>query len=120
MILTNKQIRARLFESLRNSFSRKTVAIAFGLLLVLLITAFSLIVTRFHYKLSLNQQKSLIVEQAELDEQWSQIVLEYSSLATPTAVEVFADKEKMSLPTKSDIRFLQRPTDNKKKKEGSL
>ena len=106
MILTNKQIRVKLFESLRNSFLKKTVAIALGLLFVLLLTAFSLIVTRFHYKLELNQQKDLIVEEAKLDEQWSQVVLEYSSLATPTAVETFADKEKMSLPTKNDIKFL--------------
>ncbi|MFT4693223.1 MAG: cell division protein FtsL [Francisella sp.] len=106
MILTNRQIRIKLFESLKNSFFKKTVAIAFGLLFVLLITAFSLIVTRFHYKLDLNQQKNLIVEEARLDEQWSQVVLEYSSLATPTAVEEFADKESMTLPTKNDIKFL--------------
>ena len=81
---------------------------------VLLITAFSLIVTRFHYKLELNQQKDLIVEETRLDEQWSQVVLEYSSLATPTAVEVFADKENMSLPTKNDIKFLNESVDEKK------
>ena len=60
MILTNRQIRIKLFESLRNSFFKKTVAIAFGLLFILLLTAFSLIVTRFHYKLELNQQKDLM------------------------------------------------------------
>ena len=114
MILTNRQIRIRLFESLKNSFFKKTVAIAFGLLFILLITAFSLIVTRFHYKLQLNQQKDLIVEEAGLDEQWSQVVLEYSSLATPTAVEAFADKEKMSLPTKNDIKFLNESEDVQK------
>ncbi len=114
MILTNRQIRIRLFESLKNSFLKKTVAIAFGLLFVLLITAFILIVIRFHYKLELNQQKDLIVEEARLDEQWSKIVLEYSSLATPTAVEIFADKKKMSLPTKHDIRFLNDSVDSQK------
>lgn len=106
MILTNRQIRIRLFESLKNSFLKKTVAIAFVLLFILLVTAFSLIVTRFHYKLELNQQKDLIVEQSKLDEQWSQIVLEYSSLATPTSVEEFAEKEKMFLPTKNELDFL--------------
>ena len=114
MILTNRQIRVKLFESLRNSFFRKTVVIAFGLLFVLLITAFSLIVTRFHYKLELNKEKDLIVEEAKLDEQWSQVVLEYSSLAAPTAVEEFADKEKMNLPTKNDIRFLNESSYEKK------
>ena len=113
MILTNRQIRIKLFESLRNSFFKKTVAIAFGLLFILLLTAFSLIVTRFHYKLELNQQKDLIVEEGRLDEQWSQVVLEYSSLATPTAVEEFADKEKMTLPTKNDIKFLNESEDVK-------
>ncbi|AXA34027.1 MULTISPECIES: cell division protein FtsL [Francisella] len=106
MILTNRQIRIRLFESLKNSFFKKTVALAFLLLFILLITAFSLIVTRFHYKLELSKQKDLIIEQAHLDEQWSQIVLEYSSLATPTSVEEFADKENMSLPTKNEMEFL--------------
>ena len=113
MILTNRQIRIKLFESLRNSFFKKTVAIAFGLLFILLLTTFSLIVTRFHCKLELNQQKDLIVEEGRLDEQWSQVVLEYSSLATPTAVEEFADKEKMTLPTKNDIKFLNESEDGK-------
>lgn len=106
MMLTNRQIRIRLFESLKNSFLRKTVGISFVLLLILLITAFSLIVDRFEYKLQLNQQKELIVEDSKLDEEWSQIVLEYSSLAAPTAVEKFAEKENMSLPTKKNLRFL--------------
>jgi cell division protein FtsL len=114
MILTNRQIRIRLVESLKNSFLKKTVVIAFTLLFVLLVTAFSLIVTRFHYKLELNQQKDLIIEEARLDEQWSQVVLEYSSLATPTAVETFADKEKMALPTKKDIKFLNESVDDNK------
>ena len=83
------------------------------LLLILLITAFSLIVVRFEYKLQLNQQKELIVEDSKLDEEWSQIVLEYSSLAAPTAVKRFAEKEKMFLPTKKNLRFLN------EKKEGS-
>ena len=106
MMLTNRQIRIRLFESLKNSFFRKTVGISFVLLLILLITAFSLIVVRFEYKLQLNQQKELIAEDSKLDEEWSQIVLEYSPLAAPTAVEKFAEKEKMSLPKKKDLRFL--------------
>lgn len=106
MMLTNRQIRIRLFESLKNSFFRKTVGISFALLSILLVTAFSVIVTRFEYKLQLDEQKKLIIEDSNLDEQWSQIVLEYSSLAAPTAVEKFAEKEKMSLPTKKDLRFL--------------
>ncbi|WP_044247250.1 cell division protein FtsL [Francisella hispaniensis] len=106
MMLTNRQIRIRLFESLKNSFLKKTVGISFGLLFILLITAFSLIVVRFEYKLQLNEQKNLILEDTRLDEQWSQIVLEYSSLATPTAVERFAQKEKMALPTRKTIGFL--------------
>ena len=114
MILTNQQIRIKLFESLRNSFFKKIVAIAFTLLFILLITAFSLIVIRFHYKLQLNQQKDLIFEESRIDEQWSQVVLEYSSLVTPTAVETFADKEKMFLPTKNDIKFLNEFVDYKK------
>lgn len=106
MMLTNRQIRIRLFESLKNSFLKKTVGIAFVLLFVLLLTAFALIITRFEFKLLLNERKDLIVEQTQLDEQWSQIVLEYSSLATPTAVEKFAEKEKMSLPTQKSIGTL--------------
>ncbi|ASG68102.1 cell division protein FtsL [Francisella halioticida] len=108
MMLTNRQIRIRLFESLKNSFFRKTVGVSFVLLLILLITAFSLIVVRFEYKLQLNQQKELIVEDSRLDEEWSQIVLESSSLAAPTAVEKFAEKEKIFLPTKKDLRFLNK------------
>ncbi|AIT09128.1 cell division protein FtsL [Candidatus Francisella endociliophora] len=111
MMLTNRQIRIRLFESLKNSFFRKTVGISFALLFVLLVTAFSVIVVRFEYKLQLDKQKTLIVEDTKLDEEWSQIVLEYSSLATPTAVEKFAEKEKMSLPTKKDLRFLNKQSE---------
>ncbi|GAB4221909.1 MAG: cell division protein FtsL [Francisella sp.] len=106
MQLTNQQIRVKLFESLRNSFLKKTVIFCFFLLFVLLITAFSLVVVRFEYKLQLNEQKKLILESIDLDEQWSQIVLEYSSLATPTAVENFAKKENMVLPTSKNIGFL--------------
>jgi len=106
MMLTNRQIRIRLFESLKNSFFRKTVIISFVLLFVLLISAFSLIVTRFEYKLQLDKQKELIMEKGRLDEEWSQIVLEYSSLAAPTGVEKFAHRDKMSLPTKKNLRFL--------------
>ena len=105
-MLTNRQIRIRLFESLKNSFLKKTISISFALLFVLLITAFSLIVVRFEYKMQLNEQKNLILEDTRLDEQWSQIVLEYSSLATPTTVDKFAQKEKMALPTLKNIGFL--------------
>ena len=103
---TNFQIRQKLFESLKNSFMRLEVIISFSLLFILLVTAFGVIVLRFEYKSLLNEQKNLIVKNAELDEQWSQIVLEYSSLASPTEVEDFADKEKMILPTKDNLKFL--------------
>ncbi|APC96206.1 cell division protein FtsL [Francisella frigiditurris] len=106
MILNNRQIRIRLFESLTNSFYKKGVIISFILLFILLLSAFSLIYIRFEYKLQLTQEKDLIVEDSKLDEQWSQIVLEYSSLATPTAVEGFAKDEGMMLPTKKDIVFI--------------
>lgn len=114
MMLTNRQIRIRLFESLRNSFFKKTVGIAFILLFVLLVTAFSLIVTRFEFKLQLNERKALLLEDSRLDEQWSQIILEYSSLAAPTSIEKFAQDAKMSLPTKKNFRFLneQQESDN--------
>ena len=110
MILTNNQIRARLFESLKTSLFKKSVLIVYSLLVVLIITAFSLVVVRFDYRLQLTKQKELIIKSDKLNEQWSQIVLEYSSLATPTAVEEFADKEKMSLPTVKNIVFID--TDN--------
>ena len=108
MILNNNQIRVKLFESLKNSFFKKSVILAFILLFVLLVTGFSVIMVRFHYKLELNQQKDFILENEKLDEQWSQIVLEYSSLASPQAVENFARKEKMFLPGKDNIVILNK------------
>ncbi|MDE5007027.1 cell division protein FtsL, partial [Francisella tularensis subsp. holarctica] len=40
MMLTNRLIRVRLFESIKNSFFKKRVCISFALLFILLITAF--------------------------------------------------------------------------------
>jgi len=111
MILTNRQIRLRLFESLKNSFYKKNVIVSFTLLFILIISAFALIVVRFEYKLQLTQEKEIIVKNSVLDEQWSQIVLEYGSLATPTSIENFSIKEDMSLPTKSNIRFISNKSD---------
>ena len=106
MMLTNNQIRTRLFESLKNSLMKKTVVVVYVLLVVLIVTAFFLISTRNNYRIELTKQKDLITESGRLDEQWSQIVLEYSSLAAPTAVEQFANKDGMALPTMKNIVFL--------------
>ncbi|MDE5006950.1 cell division protein FtsL, partial [Francisella tularensis subsp. holarctica] len=40
MMLTNRQIRVRLFESLKHSLFKQTVGTSFALLFILLITAF--------------------------------------------------------------------------------
>ena len=107
MMLTNRQIRIKLFESLKNSFYRKSVFISFVLMFCLLVSAFALIYVRFEYKMVLSQEKNIIVKNSELDEQWSQIVLEYGSLATPTAIENFTRSEEMSLPTKKNIKYIK-------------
>ncbi|MDE5007104.1 cell division protein FtsL, partial [Francisella tularensis subsp. holarctica] len=42
MMLTNRQIRVRFFESLKNSFFKKSGGISVAVLFILLITALSL------------------------------------------------------------------------------
>lgn len=106
-MLTNKQIRDRLFQSLFYSFYKKSVFLAFTLLIALLISSFMLIYIRFEYKQKLTQAQQHIVKKSDLDEQWSQIVLEYSSLAAPTSVEHFAQSSDMLLPDKNDIKFIK-------------
>ena len=71
-----------------------------------MLSSLYLIVIRYEYKLKLTQEKNLIIGKSKYEEQYSQIVLEYSTLASPTAVENFADKEKMILPTANDIKII--------------
>jgi len=104
--LDSKLFRKKFFDSFFHSFLNIRFITILALLTILFISAFILIVVRFNYKIYSNQEKNAIVEQNQLDEKWTQIVIEYSTLASTSQVEDYADESKMHLPTKKDIKYI--------------
>ncbi len=77
------------------------------LCLLVLLSAFSVVVVKYHYKVALDQEQKLYYEREDLRDQWTQILIEHSTLASPTHVEEVAKKNNMYLPKAKDIQTIQ-------------
>lgn len=106
-MLTREQVRAKLWQSFSKSiFSRKTI-FAFVLSVTLLLTAFAVVETRYEYKLALDEEQRLFLENQTLRQQWTQISIEYSMLASASNVENFARANNMQLPNRKTLRVIE-------------
>jgi cell division protein FtsL len=86
-IISRAEIRSKLIESLKyNLLAAKSIFVLL-LLIILIVTCISILSIKFdHRKLMISQQKN-DQKQNELHVQWTQILLEHSTLASPILVE---------------------------------
>ena len=106
--LSRTLVRQRLVESLKTNFlSAKAMIIAL-LMIILVYSAFRVIVVEYDYRSAMIAEQQALEQQAQLRKEWSQILIEYSTLAAPYRVEMLAEQElKMSKPNPKAIRILQ-------------
>ena len=105
-MLTREQVRQKLWQSFAKSmFSRKTI-FAFLLSIALLVTAFSVVITRYEYKIALDNEQLRFLDNQSLRQQWTQISIEYSMLASASNVENYANKNNMQLPNPKTLKVI--------------
>ena len=81
--------------------------IAGAFCVLLIISAFMVVVVKYDYKVILDKEQSLLYQQEDLRDQWTQILLEHSMLASPSHVEEVAKKNNMHLPLVKETRVIQ-------------
>ena len=64
------------------------------------------VVVKYHYKVELDKEQKLYLQHEHLQNQWTQIVIEHSTLASPTHVEEAAKENHMHLPTMKEIKTI--------------
>ncbi|MFZ9035015.1 MAG: cell division protein FtsL [Francisellaceae bacterium] len=101
------EVRARLFQSLFSSILNFRVLFAFVLCVFLLCSAYLVVLVKFKHKQLLDQQQKQMVAREKLNDQWTQILLEYSTLASPGNVEDYAKAHDMHLPEAGEIKTLE-------------
>ena len=107
MTMTRAQVRKKLFQSFVKSVFNIRVIAAFCLCLLLLISAFMVVVEKYHYKVLLDKEQKLFYQREDLQDQWSQILIEHSTLASPTHVEDIAKNNNMHLPSIKETKTLK-------------
>jgi cell division protein FtsL len=108
MSLSRKEVREKLFESMRENFLNKKVLFIFLLSLILMCSAFAVIVTEFKYHNYLVKYQKAEKKKEALRIEWTQLLLEYSSLASPHRVEMIAKKKlDMNFPDPKYIKILK-------------
>lgn len=93
---------------LANMRMSKSVYLLIIILMMVLVSAFTVIYSTNSYRSTLSKLE-LEEQQTELlQQQWGQLLLEQASLATPGRVEEMASQKlKMSLPTRKNTYMLQ-------------
>ncbi|WP_119343292.1 cell division protein FtsL [Facilibium subflavum] len=107
MTMTRAEVRAKLFQSLFKSIFDTKVMIAFAFCIILIASAFMVVVVKYQYKVLLDKEQKLYYQQEDLRDQWTQILIEHSTLASPTNIEHFAEKNNMHLPGVKEIKTIQ-------------
>ena len=108
--MTRTEVRDKLFKSLFKSLFNRKVIFAFILCLLLIVSAFMVVVIKYQYKVELDKEQKLYFEHEYLQNQWTQILIEHSTLASPTHVEEIAKENNMHLPTIKEIKTITTST----------
>ena len=105
--MTRKEVRGILIKSLTSNILN--FKILFLLLIFMLATtsAFMVVVQKYHYKKLLDKEHSCYKRKQELLNQWTQISLEYNTLASPYNIEEFAKKRNMYFPSTKEIKIIK-------------
>ena len=91
--MTRAEVRSKLFKSFVKSTFNAQVLIAFSLYVTLIISAFMVVVIKYHYKEFLDKEQNLMYQEEDLRNQWTQILIEHSTLASPSHLEELAKKK---------------------------
>lgn len=105
--MTRAEVRVKLFESFVKSTMNLKVLSAFMLCVLLLISAFMVVAVKYQHKVALDKGQKLLYSQEDLRDQWTQILIEHSTLASPSHVDEVAKENHMHLPTIKEIRVIQ-------------
>ncbi|WP_440993998.1 cell division protein FtsL [Cysteiniphilum litorale] len=105
--MTRSEVRSKLFTSFVKSTFNARVLIAFLLCVTLVISAFMVVIVKYHYKMALDKEQKLLYQQEDLRDQWTQILIEHSTLASPSHVEEVAKKNDMRLPSVKETKVIQ-------------
>lgn len=107
------KIRKQLLYSTKKTFLRIDVLVNGTLLLLILITAFFVVMQRYENKQLVNQQQDLFFQQEALKKQWSQILIEYSTLTTTAHLMDYAKKHNMKTPSVKQIKVINLNSNNR-------
>ncbi|WP_116963151.1 cell division protein FtsL [Fastidiosibacter lacustris] len=105
--MTRAEVRAKLFQSFIKSTFNFKVVLAFVLCVLLVLSAFMVVIVKYQYKTALDEEQRLFSQRENLRDQWTQILIEHSTLASPSHVEEVAKENNMHLPTVKETRVIQ-------------
>ena len=106
-MLSRSEVRHRLWQSFIKSAFNLKVIVGFILCVLLVISAFSVVVVKYHYKVVLDEVQKSDIEREDLRDAWTQILIEYSTLASPSHVEAVARQNHMHFPTPKEIKTIR-------------
>ncbi len=108
MSLSRHAVRKKLKESLKVNFLNPQVGLVFILMAGLIASAFAVVIDKFEYRQAMIGEQKAQQENERLRVEWTQILLEHSTLASPNRVEQVATKELgMITPTAETIQVIK-------------
>ncbi|MCF6766066.1 cell division protein FtsL [Thiotrichales bacterium 19S3-7] len=110
MQISRNEVRKRLFETISASFFNLQFLIVIILSVLVLASSFAVLHQKLKFREATIQYQNYVKEKESLHIQWTQLLLEHSTLASPARVErVAKDTLKMHLPSVKDIQLIKEP-----------
>ena len=105
--MSGNSVREKLLVALKYNFLNTRVYLLGLLLLLVLISAFMVVRIKFQHREEMVALQTAEIKQEKLRIEWSQTLLEYSTLASPNRVEqVASEKLKMHLPDPLKVKSI--------------
>ncbi len=106
--INRAEVRDKLIESLKYSFLNLKSITIFLLFILLVITCLMVLSTKLENRNLTIEMQKLSQQQNELQVEWTQILLEYSTLASPILVEEKAtDQLEMIQPIPKEVQVIK-------------
>ena len=105
--MKRSEVRSKLFQSFFDSIFNGKILIAFILFFFLIFSAFMVVVIKYHHKVALDEEQKIMSQERNLRDEWTQILIEHSTLASPSHIEEIAKKSDMLLPKVKEIKVIQ-------------
>lgn len=110
MQLSRSEVRRRLIEAIKASFINLQFLIIVVLSVLVLASSFAVLDQKLKFREATIKYQQYEKEKESLHVEWTQLLLEHSTLASPARVErVAKDTLKMHLPSIKDIRLIKEP-----------